>query len=115
MLGAFITSRGPYAPESSQALLDKEGELHAFPAVEKWETAKAEPGESTFSAWDRACDLLKGGERLLRNDDAIESGEERRLIELGVPELDVVTIERRGKQKYVELTGDLARVFDGLF
>jgi len=32
-----------------------------------------------------------------------------------VPELDVVIIERRGKQKYVELTGDLARVFDGLF
>jgi hypothetical protein len=115
MLGGFISSRGRYAPESSQVLLDKEGELNAFPAIEKWETAKIAPGESTFSAWDRACDLLKGGERLLRNDGAIESGEERRLIELGVPELDVVVIERRGKQKYVELTGDLARVFDGLF
>ena len=116
LLGEFIAGhKKRYVRASSQMLLDKESKLHAFPAVEKWDDGKVSPEESTFSAWDRACDLLKDGERLLMRDDAIDSGEERRLIELGVPELDVAIIERSGKQRYVELTGDLARVFDGLF
>ena len=115
LLGAFVADKKRYVRTSSQVLLDKEGKLHAFPAVEKWDSKKIVPEESTFSAWDRACDLLKDDERLLWKEDPIDAGEERRLIELGVPELDVIAIERSGKQKFVELTGDLARVFDGLF
>ncbi len=42
--------------------------------------------------------------------------DEARLIEIGVPELDIVTVRRMdGTQEYKELTGDLNRVFDGLF
>lgn len=116
LLGEFMASaRKRYVPASFQALLDKDGALHAFPAVEKWESDKISPDESTFSAWDRACDLLKKGEKLAIGESVVDHSEERRLIELGVPELDVVAIERSGKEKYVELTGDLARVFDGLF
>lgn len=110
-----VVARTRYVPASSQALLDKEGELHAFPAVEKWDVEKLAIEESTFSAWDRASDLLKNGEWLMMDDGVIDQKEDRRLIELGVPELDVVTLECFGENKHVELTGDLARVFDGLF
>jgi hypothetical protein len=116
LLGEFISSVGKrYVPASSQALLDKDAELHAFPAVERWDAEKILPLESTFSAWDRASDLLKNGASLMMDDGVIDGKEERRLIELGVPELDVVMLECLGENKYVELTGDLARVFDGLF
>jgi hypothetical protein len=96
-------------------LIDREGIVHAFPAVEKWERKKLVLEESTFSAWDRAGDVLKSGERLVLDDEAILSNEDRRLIELGVAELDVAKMQSGDKIRYVELTGDLARVFDGLF
>jgi len=115
LVSGFIGARGPYECTSSQTLVDREGTLHAFPAVEKWDCKKLVPEESTFSAWDRAGDLLKNGWHLALDDGIIGDSEDRRLIELGVAELDVVTLECPGKQRYVELTGDLARVFDGLF
>ncbi|HTX43665.1 MAG TPA: hypothetical protein VMC61_02965, partial [Methanocella sp.] len=71
--------------------------------------------ESAFSAWDRAGDMLKNGWHLTLDDEVIEGSEDRRLIELGVAELDVVELHSKDKIRYVELTGDLARVFDGLF
>ncbi len=114
LVSRFIGNRGPYERVSSQALIDREGAIHAFPAVEKWEGKKLVIEESTFSAWDHAGDLLKGGERIALDDEMIDSSEERRLIELGVAELDVVEI-KSDKTRRVELTGDLARVFDGLF
>jgi hypothetical protein len=115
LLAQFAVAHARYVPASSQALLDKEGELHAFPSVEKWECMRLVPEESTFSAWDRAGDLLKNCRHLELDDGIIDASEDRRLIELGVPELDVITLECAGEHKYVELTGDLARVFDGLF
>ncbi len=104
-----------YRSASSLALIDKEGAVHASPAIEQWSGKKLIPEESTFSAWDHASDLLKNGEWLIMDEGVIDRTEDRRLIELGLPELDVVTMERLGQKKYVELTGDLARVFDGLF
>ncbi len=115
LVSGFVAARGPYECASSRVLVDREGAVHAYPAVEKWEPEKLVPEESTFSAWDRAGDLLKGGWRLRLDDEAVDSGEDRRLIEAGVAELDVVELERAGEHRYVELTGDLARVFDGLF
>ncbi len=115
LVSGFIEARGPYGCASSQALVDREGMMHAFPAVEKWECKRLVPEESTFSAWDRAGDLLKNGEWLMLDDGVVEPSEDRRLIELGVPELDVVDIQSSDKMRHVELTGDLARVFDGLF
>jgi hypothetical protein len=116
LLAQFASvARTRYVPASSRALLDKEGELHAFPSVEKWECKKLVPEESTFSAWDRAGDLLKNGWHLALDDGTVDGNEDRRLIELGVPELDVVDIQSDGKTRHVELTGDLARVFDELF
>ncbi len=115
LVSGFIEARGPYGCASSQALVDREGMVHAFPAVEKWECKRLVPEESTFSAWDRAGDLLKNGEWLMLDDGVVEPSEDRRLIELGVPELDMVDIQSSDKMRHVELTGDLARVFDGLF
>ena len=116
LIRGFIS--GPsksYACVASQALVDKEGVVHMFPSVDKWEGCKLTIEESTFSAWDRASDLLKNAEYIVMDDGMIDCYEERRLIELGVPELDVLALECFGETKYVELTGDLARVFDGLF
>jgi hypothetical protein len=115
LVSGFVCARGPYECASTQVLIDREGIVHAFPAVEKWERKKLVLEESTFSAWDRAGDVLKSGERLVLDDEAILSNEDRRLIELGVAELDVAKMQSGDKIRYVELTGDLARVFDGLF
>ena len=117
LVSNFITaSRGCYRPVSARALVDREGVVHAFPSIEQWEAReKLIPEESTFSAWDRASDILKKGESLAMENGDIGYDEEVRLIEAGVPELDVIAIRSGEEIKYVELTGDLARVFDGLF
>jgi hypothetical protein len=116
LLTGFIKkSGGRYKCASSQALLDRDGAIHDFPAVEQWEGKKLIPEESGFSAWDRASDVLADGGWLVLEDGVLDKSEERRLLEIGIPELDVVLMERFGVKKYVELTGDLARVFDGLF
>lgn len=117
LVSNFINaSRGYYRPASARALVDREGVVHVFPSIEQWEAReKLVPEESTFSAWDRASDVLKKGESLVTENGAIGYDEDVRLIEVGVPELDVTPIEAGGETKYVELTGDLARVFDGLF
>jgi hypothetical protein len=116
LLSGFIKkSGGRYKCNSSQALLDRDGAIHDFPAVEQWEGEKLTPQESGFSAWDRVSDLLKDGGWLALDDGVLDKSENRRLLEIGIPELDVVLLERSGEKKYVELTGDLARVFDGLF
>jgi hypothetical protein len=115
LLSGFITGKDRYVQSSSQALLDKDGALHLFPSVEKWESEKLVPEESTFSSWDRAGDILKGCKWIVLEEGVADHNEERRLIELGVPELDVVLMECYGEKKCVELTGDLARVFDWLF
>ncbi len=115
LVSGFIVARGPFDCASSRALVDLDGTIHAYPAVETWDCTKLLPDESTFSAWDRAGDVLKKGELFLIDDVTVGPSEDRRLIELGVPELDVVSIQSSDKIRNVELTGDLARVFDGLF
>ncbi|WP_174591465.1 hypothetical protein [Methanocella conradii] len=104
-----------YRCATSRALIDREGVAHALPSIEQWPDEKMAVEESTFSAWDRLGDLLKDGWRLTFDGRAIEGKDDTRLVELGIPELGVVVFERMEKRKCVELTGDLARVFDGLF
>ena len=117
LVSNFINaSRGCYKSASSRVLVDRESTVHAFPSTEKWEAReRLIPEESTFSAWDRASDILKKGESLVTENGDIGYDEDVRLIEFGVPELDVIAVKSKGETKYVELTGDLARVFDGLF
>jgi hypothetical protein len=118
LISGFIeAAHGGYRSAASRALVDKEGAVHAFPAIEKWKAVKKlVPGESTFSAWDRASDVLKKGESIAIDEDVtIDYDVDVRLIELGIPELDVLAEEKPKETKYVELTGDLSRVFDGLF
>jgi len=117
LLSGFINSpHGQYKCISSRALASKDGVVSSFPSVEKWDNAhKPMLEESTFSAWDHASDILKKGESINLDESTIDYDEDRRLIELGVPELDILKIETSGQTRYVELTCDLARVFDGLF
>jgi len=118
LISGFINAaRGDYRCAASRALVDREGAVHAFPAVEKWEARKKlVPGETTFSAWDRAGEVLKKGESAAIDENVtIDHDVDVRLIELGVPELDVLAVKTPKETKYVELTGDLPRVFDGLF
>jgi hypothetical protein len=117
LLSGFMNmSRKPYKCVSSRALASKDGVVSSFPCVEKWdEVYMPEVEESNFSAWDHSYELLNKGERIIMEDNTIEYEGFHRLIESGVPELDILAIEVIGGTKYVELTNDLARVFDGLF
>lgn len=117
LVAGFIkSSLGNYRCTASRVLVDRESAVHAFPSEEKWEPCKKlVPEESTFSAWDRASDVLRKGESAVLGDGAISYDDDVRLIERGVPELDVLEVECNEKTRHVELTGDLARVFDGLF
>jgi hypothetical protein len=117
LVSGLVRSRGPYELVSSRTLAGRDGAVHAYPdpEVERWDCAKITPEESTLSAWDLAGDLLEEGWRLEVNGELFDSREGRKLIELGVGELDVVEVRNDDKIRHVELTGDLARVFDGLF
>ncbi len=104
-----------YRCVTSRALIDREGTAHAFPSIDHWQDGKITVEESTFSAWDRLGDLTKDGWKVVPDVMAACGTEDARLIEMGVPELDIIEMERQGERGRVELTGDLARVFDGLF
>jgi len=104
-----------YRRATSRALIDKEGIAHALPSIDRWPDGEITVKESTFSAWDMLGDLIKDGWRVVSDRVADCCKEDTRLIEMGVPELDIIEMERQGERGYVELTGDLARVFDGLF
>jgi len=73
---------------------------------------KQKPAVTTFSAWDRCGEVLAYGDSVTLNDTTFDYTDERRLIELGIPELDILTVEPRSR--HMELSGDVARVFDGL-
>jgi hypothetical protein len=118
MVAGFVKScGGSYERSTIRALVDKDGGISLFPSVNNWpEKEKLVPEESTYSAWDDVNELLEGGQWLSLESGVIESPmEDRKLIELGVPELDVLAVSKTGETRYIELTGDLARVFDGLF
>jgi hypothetical protein len=75
------------------------------------------PEETPYSAWDDAGEVLGPGETLTLDGRRITTftGKEGiRLIELGVPELHVLRICGKESERYVELTGDATRVFDGI-
>lgn len=118
VVGSFIKAcRGYYECQTTRALIDKAGVVQTFPESGSWPIKnKLVPEESTYSAWDDVNDLLQGGHWLSLENDIIEPPMEgRKLIELGIPELDVLAVGSAEETRYVELTGDLARVFDGLF
>ena len=72
--------------------------------------------ELTGSAWDRCCDLIGNTEQLEYGPWIFQTDERKRLIELGVPELAIVQKRHMdGTVELTELTGDLYKVFDGLF
>ena len=117
LIAGFVRAcRGAYGYSTVRVLLDKQGEVQAFPAIgERHGTQKLIPVESTYSAWDDVNEVLEDGQWLSLENGIIEPPmEERKLIELGIPELDVLSIGSMGETRYIELTGDLARVFDGL-
>lgn len=82
------------------------------------QTKQAVISES-LSSWDSIGELKAKGYTLLVDgvtgktlpqqlDDTVK------LIELGIPELDYITVLYLGNHNTIELTGDLSRVFDGL-
>ena len=118
LIAGFVeTCRGPYATSTVKAFIDHTGEAAMYPGGECLKSdKKIIPQESSFSAWDGVGELLKDREYIALENEMIDSlQEDRKLVELGVPELDVLAISGNGETKYVELTGDLTRVFDGLF
>ncbi len=95
--------------------IDLDGAVHMHPARDTWNKKPRKVTETTYSAWDRAGDILKPGEAIKYQDQLIGPEEERRLIELGIPELHTLSVKKgEGKYELRELTGDLARVLDGL-
>jgi hypothetical protein len=77
------------------------------------------PIETNFSAWDDINDILAEGEAIsleIQGHNAIEHSEEGlKLVEIGVPELHIIKVTGKDASRYIELTGDLMRVFDGIF
>jgi hypothetical protein len=118
LIAGFVQAcRGLYVRSTIRVLVNKEGEVQAFPDIGSWHgDEKLVPEESTYSAWDGVNEVLEEGQWLSLENGIIEPPmEERKLIELGIPELDVLSVGDNGETRYIELTGDLARVFDGLF
>ncbi|MCD1296276.1 hypothetical protein CUJ83_14835 [Methanocella sp. CWC-04] len=80
------------------------------------------PEETGYSAWDDVGEILRHGEIMsidvFNMKTIMAEGDEHnrlKMIEAGVPELHVIKLESPKKTRYVELTGDLVRVFDGIF
>ena len=118
LVAGFVREcRGLYRHSTVRVQVNKLGEIHAFPAAGSWHgSQKLLPEESTYSAWDDVNEVLAKGQWLSLENGIIEQPmEERKLIELGIPELDVLFVGCTGETRCIELTGDLARVFDGLF
>ena len=118
LIASFVGAcRGLYVRSTVRVLVSTSGEIQAFPVAGSWHgNDKLVPEESTYSAWDGVNEVLERGQWLSLENGIIEPPmEERKLIELGIPELDVLSVGGQGETRYIELTGDLARVFDGLF
>jgi hypothetical protein len=114
-------SQGHYSESSSVVTIDGDGRGHVYPPAERKPAACIDPDETTFSAWDSVVEVL-GPEESIVIDQPDASGPVRvsasltpgpKLIELGVPELHILKINGP-KERYIELTGDSQRVFDGI-
>lgn len=118
VLKSFIeASSAGYSPVSSKAFIDDSGEASFTSGNYSKPDCMIVPEESPYSAWDKTGDVLKPGETLTldgRMITAFAGDQGVRLIELGVPELHVLRISGKEKERYMELTGDATRVFDGI-
>lgn len=118
LIASFVHGcRSLYICSTVRVLVNTQSEIQVFPSAGGWHgNKKLVPEESTCSAWDDVNEVLESGQWLSLENGIIEPPmEARKLIELGIPELDVLAVGGPGETRYIELTGDLARVFDGLF
>jgi hypothetical protein len=121
LLTGMVEGRKRYVHESAIITLDADGHGHLYPPVEKKAVPAVEPEETAHSAWDAVVEVLQPGESMVidRPDDGssmkVSAGEAPgpKLIELGVPELHILKIGGP-RERYIELTGDAQRVFDGI-
>ncbi len=119
---AFIDTAayGRYRGSSMSVTVDGHGSIQISQPVLLKMPAMALPVESKYSAWDYVSELVKPNSGTVIYADcetplAISAGAgNTRLIEFGVPELHILRCSRP-EEKYIELTGDLGRVFDGKF
>lgn len=122
LLGLASTAKGGrYVESSTIVTIDGDGRGHVYPPAERKAAARVEPEETAFSAWDSLVEVLGPEESALidmpdadgplRASASLAPGP--KLIELGVPELHVLKITGP-RERYIELTGDASRVFDGV-
>lgn len=118
---AFVDAAayGRYRGIATPIAVDSQGTVQISPPVSMKLPEMAVPVETKYSTWDYVEDLLKAtGTRVVYADGetplTMSAGTgNARMIELGVPELHILRCSRP-EEKYVELTGDLGRVFDEL-
>lgn len=107
------------AGHTTDVFIDMDGAAHIRPPEQCARAKQIVPEETCFSAWDDTGDVLKQDDVLelpgMNEKRSALDGHDVKLIELGVPELHILKIKSSGPTRYVELTGDLCRVFDGLF
>lgn len=121
VLLAFVDSAayGRYRSIATQITVDGQGTTQISPPVALKLPEMAVPQETKYSTWDYVEDLLNStGSTVIYADGetplSISPGAgNARLIELGVPELHILR-STKPEQRYIELTGDLGRVFDEL-
>jgi len=119
--GAIAAAHGRrYVNMGAIVTLDGSGSGHLYPPAPKEAPPAVVPEETGLSAWDALAEALRPEESMV-----IERPEQGgtikvaagptagpKLIELGVPELHILKIAGP-RERYIELTGDLERVFDG--
>jgi hypothetical protein len=109
-----------YTATYSIIVLEQDGSEHLYPACEKTLPETVEPAETSLSAWDAVDTVLEPGESLTIGMGDVEpvrvtAGHgSPKLVEFGVPELHVLKIEGPSGSRYIELDGDVRRVFDGV-
>jgi hypothetical protein len=110
---------GRYRNVSAALSAEDQGSIRVSPPAPLKLPPMVVPEEIKYSAWDYIGDLISatGTTMLYAEGEAAVAmsaiaGSDR-LIELGVPELHILRCGRQG-DRYIELTGDLGRVFDEL-
>lgn len=119
LITGFInaSATGRYRAVATTLSLDSSGGARIEPPRTVKLPMMIVPEETRHSAWDYVNDVLEPGESVVSDTGdvplAVTAGHGNpRLIELGIPELHIIKV-RNGKDRFVELTGDLGRVFDG--
>lgn len=118
---AFVDAAtyGRYRGIATQITADSQGAVQINPPATLKLPGMAVPEETKYSTWDYVEDLLQatGTTAIYADGDtplAMSAGTgNARLIELGIPELHILRAVRP-EERYLELTGDMGRVFDDL-